>query len=926
MEYKNTLNLPKTEFPMKADLANREPDIIEYWDSIGLYAKVSEASKGRLKFVLHDGPPYANGDIHAGTAFNKIIKDIIVKYKTMAGFDSPYVPGWDCHGQPIEHEVEKRLGAEKASISQVELREKCREYAMTFVKRQADQFKRLGVRGDWQNPYLTLHHAYEATNIRILGELFSRGLVYKGNKPIHWCKKCKTALAEAEIEYADKESDSIFVKFEYSGGNSVLDKLERPVNLVIWTTTPWTLPANVAIAVHPEVDYSVIDGGRHGLLLVADQLIERFVSQTGIPDPVKTLTIHGSDLENAIVRHPFMDSDSKVVHADYVTLEQGTGLVHIAPGHGHEDYLVGVKYDLPAPMPVDDNGVFTADAGPYAGQPIEEANSKIIADLQASGHLIYHDTVMHPYPHCWRCKSSVIFRATEQWFIAVRTGALRDQALEAIGRVQWIPDWSIKRITAMVSERPDWCISRQRAWGVPIPIFYCSACRKELVNRDTFALVADLFETQGADAWFKKSASQILPAEVSCPECGNSDFEKESDILDVWFESGVSHEAVLTKRPELEWPASMYLEGSDQHRGWFQSSLLTAAGTREQAPYRSVLTHGFVVDGEGRKMSKSLGNVVNPLDVIARSGADILRLWAASSDYASDIAISDEILERTIEAYRKIRNTIRYMLGNLHDFDDKADRVSFADMLELDKYALNLLAELNAKVSESFDEYKFYVATQSIYQFCAVEMSMFYLDVIKDRLYTSGKDSHARRSAQTAMADILRTLISMLAPVLSFTAEEAYQHMTKETASPESIQLLSWPDTKLFEADVVMKDNWQRLLAARNTALKAIEESRNAKKIGGSLEAKVTLFASGADLDLLRQYRSELPMLLIVSEVEISDESPPAGATEGAGTWAIAETATGVKCARCWNYSLSVGEDDQHPELCARCLSVVKTG
>lgn len=924
MDYKDTLNLPKTEFSMKADLAKREPDILKYWDSIDLYSSVNEKMSGRPVFVLHDGPPYANGDIHAGTAFNKILKDIIVKYKTMAGYDSPYVPGWDCHGQPIEHEVEKRLGAERASIDQVELRKKCRDYAMMFVSRQAEEFKRLGVRGDWENPYLTLHHTYEATNIKILGELFENGLVYKGNKPIHWCKRCKTALSEAEIEYMDAESDSIFVKFRYRSGSSEIDMLDSPVSFVIWTTTPWTLPANVAIAVHPEAQYAAIEDGKGEVLIIAEPLLESFAETTGLSGVKKLKTFPGKTLEGSLTKHPFMGRDSIIVLADYVTFDQGTGLVHIAPGHGNEDYLVGIKYGLASPMPVNDEGVFTDEAGPYTGQAIEEANPSIISDLEESGHLIYHDTAMHSYPHCWRCKQAVIFRATVQWFISVREGELRDKALKAIDEVTWIPDWSIKRITAMVSERPDWCISRQRAWGVPIPVFYCSDCGSELVNKDTFAAVVSLFENEGADAWFKKDAREILPQGLVCPGCGGNEFTKETDILDVWFESGVSHEAVLKNRAELHWPADMYLEGSDQHRGWFQSSLMTAVGTRGIAPYKSVLTHGFVVDGEGRKMSKSLGNVVNPLDVIDKYGADILRLWAASSDYASDIAISQEILDRVIEAYRKIRNTARFLLGNLSDFDFENDRVEYRQMLELDRYALSLLGKLVKKVTANFEEYYFYQAIQLIYNFCTVDMSTFYLDIIKDRLYTAGRDSLERRSAQTVMAQIIDALTVMLTPVLSFTAEEIYRNIPKREGSRSTVQLLDWPEAKEEWQNEELEKNWDRLIDVRETTLKTIENARAEKLIGGALEAKVTLYAKGDDYALLSQYEDMLPALFIVSEVTLTESPAPESAVSGRTASAIAEKAGGEKCARCWNYSDSVGHDKEHPELCAKCGDVLK--
>jgi len=633
MDYKKTLNLPRTDFPMKGDLAEREPELIKFWDKIDVYKLTCEETAEGPIFILHDGPPYANGDIHMGTAFNKVLKDIIVKYKIMSGYYSPYVPGWDCHGQPIEHEVEKRLGKERLKISQVELREKCRDYALKFVKRQAEQFKRLGVGGDFKDPYLTLHHSYEATNIKVFGELYRRGLIYRGVMPIHWCYTCQTALAEAEIEYADEPSPSVIVKFPLKSDFELLSGYREPKNLLIWTTTPWTLPANVAIAVHPDAKYRAVKVKGEIYILAADLVQSVFKKAATLQE------FKGKQLEGLLAKNPLGSVDSRVVLADFVALDQGTGCVHIAPGHGQEDYLVGIKYDLPAPMPVDDKGVFNQEAGKFAGKHVFEANELIIQDLKDRGLLISSESITHSYPHCWRCKKPVIFRSTEQWFISLDKGRLRQSALQAISTVRWVPGWSINRITSMVSERPDWCISRQRAWGVPIPVFFCRKCKNEVITPGTIQAVVELFEQEGADSWFKRTAKEILPAGFVCPHCGEKEFIKENDILDVWFESGISHVAVLRNRPELTWPADLYVEGSDQHRGWFQSSLLTSVGTEDAPPYRMVLTHGFVVDGDGRKMSKSLGNVVDPLDVIKRFGADIVRLWAASTDYSSDIAI-----------------------------------------------------------------------------------------------------------------------------------------------------------------------------------------------------------------------------------------------------------------------------------------------
>lgn len=925
MGYKETLNLPRTDFPMKADLAKREPAILKFWSENDIYKLVCQETKDNPLFILHDGPPYANGDIHLGTALNKVLKDIVVRYKSMTGYFSPFVPGWDCHGQPIEHEVEKLVGSKKANLSHLALRQKCKDYALKFVKRQAEQFKRLGVRGDWENPYLTLDHSYEATNIKIFGELYRRGLVYRGRKPIHWCPACETALAEAEIDYRDKKSSSIYVKFPIKNGFVLTRDYKEKVFFLIWTTTPWTLPANVAIAVNPKFKYSMVKT-KDEIYILASNLINTLFSELGIAEYKVLLEVDGKQLEHLICQHPLMERDTVVVLADYVSLDQGTGCVHIAPGHGQEDYLTGLKYNLPSPMPVDSAGVFTEEAGKYGGIPVEEANKLIAEDLERSNLLLSQSSIIHQYPHCWRCKSPVIFRATEQWFIAVNSNGLRRKALEAIKQVKWIPSWSERRITSMVEERPDWCISRQRAWGVPIPVFYCKNCRKEAVTDETLKAVEDLFAKEGADAWFKKEAEQILPPGIKCSHCGQTSFVKETDILDVWFESGVSHAAVLKNWPDLKWPADLYLEGSDQHRGWFQSSLLTSVGNYDRPPYLAVLTHGFLVDGEGRKMSKSLGNIIDPLEVIQKSGADILRLWVASADYTSDIAVSSEILERITEAYRRIRNTARFILGNLSDFDLRRDRVRYEDLEELDKWVLLKLHQLIKEVTIAYGNYRFHQVFHAIYNFCVRDLSTFYLDVLKDRLYVSVATSKARRAAQTVLLEILLSLIKLFSPILAFTSEEIWQSLPESCRDKLSIQLSRWPTANPSYINEDLEARWQRILEIRQEVAKALEGVRNNKIIGDSLEAAVEIYAEGELYEFLQGYHVVLPTIFIVSQTKLKKGRVPAGAyvsQQLPDLKVLVRRADGKKCERCWTYSISVGTDSQNPNLCARCLEII---
>jgi len=926
MNYKETLNLPKTTFPMKGNLAQREPEIQARWKEMKLYEQILAQSADREFFILHDGPPYANGDIHIGTAYNKIIKDIIVKYKTMRGYRSPYVPGWDCHGLPTEHEVMKRLGPE-ASVSKVEVRRLCREYALKFVKRQAEQFQRLGVFGDFDNPYLTLSPEYEATNIEVFASLWEKGLIYRGSKPVHWCTTCVTALAEAEIEYENKESYSIYVRFPLIDEFPPLTQQGLPVSALIWTTTPWTLPANVAIALSPRFPYVGVNTGEE-ILIMTEPLVDRVMAELGIKEYSVSDTFAANELEGLNCRHPWADWDSVIVLASYVTLEQGSGCVHIAPGHGQEDYLTGLEYDLPSPMPVDDLGHFTEEAAPFAGLSVTEANPVILEDLKKNGLLLSADRLTHQYPHCWRCKQPVIFRATPQWFVAL-DGALdgktlRSSAEGAIQTVEWVPDWTINRISSMVENRPDWCISRQRAWGVPLPIIYCVGCGKELITPETLEAIKNMVAAEGADAWFLKEPEEFLPAGTVCPDCGQSEFEKETDILDVWFESGVSSLAVLRNREGLRWPADLYLEGSDQHRGWFQSSLLLAMGFEGRPPFGTVLTHGFTVDSEGHKMSKSGGNAIDPRGVYNKSGADILRLWTASTDYSSDIVVSEEILARVTESYRRIRNTLRFLLGNCYDYDPAAAAVAPGDMEEIDRWMLSRLQGLVKRVTELLDRWLIHQAIQAIQLFCTVELSSLYLDILKDRLYTFPAGSRERRSAQTVLFEINNKITAMVAPVLVHTAEEAMMALPEESRPAASIHMAEWPAYDASLVDEGLEAKWGLLVSVREDAYRKIEEARQSGMIGTSLEAKTNIYAEGDALAALREVEQDLPALLIVSAVEVADlESFEGTRTEDAIVEVDVERAPGGKCQRCWNYRPSVGANPELPDVCDRCAAAL---
>lgn len=928
MDYSKTLNLPETEFPMRAGLPEREPEFLKYWEENKIYEKKQELHAGHKKFVLHDGPPYANGKIHMGTALNKILKDIIMKYKYAQGFDTPYVPGWDTHGMPIEHAAIKNLGLNRHELDTLVLRKECHDYALKWIDEQRTDFKRLGVLGDWDHPYITMTHDYEAVQIHVFGEMAKKGYIYKGKKAVYWCPHCETALAEAEIEYGEEKSPAIFVKMPLVKDNGMLPEAAqgKPAYIVIWTTTPWTMPANVAIALHPDFEYAWVECEGE-ILFMAKEMLEA-VGKVCKKDLSNIIgTCKGKDMEYAECRHPFetIDRKSLVVLADYVTLEAGTGCVHTAPGHGADDFETGVRYNLPIICPVDGSGKLTAEAGAdFAGMFVFDANVPIIKYLAGLNRLFGKENIRHQYAHCWRCKNPIIYRATEQWFASV--DGFREEALNAIANdVQWIPSWGEARIHNMVADRHDWCISRQRVWGVPIPIFYCEDCNEHLVNDDTINAVADLFAKEGSDAWWAHSAEEILPRGTKCPKCGGTHFRKESDIMDVWFDSGSSHAAVCKTRPELAWPADMYLEGSDQHRGWFQSSLLTSVATEGKAPYRAVLTHGYVVDGEGRKMSKSVGNTVAPQEVIAQYGADIIRLWAASSDYKADIRISKEILKQLSEVYRKIRNTIRYILGNTNDFNYETDKVEFKDMLELDRWALMHMQLLKKEVSAAYESYDFHVLYHAIHNFCSIEMSSYYLDILKDRLYAYKADSFERRSAQTAMYEIMLDLVVMIAPVLSFTMEEVWQFMKKPASMPESVFMMPWPECKEEYIDEALETKWDNFIEIRSEITKVLEGARRAKTIGHSLDAKVELHATGEALAILKSVESDLATLLIVSQAQLVEGLD--GGVEATGREDLKVTvqaAEGEKCERCWIYSDTVGKDAEHPTVCARCAAALK--
>ena len=909
--YNDTLNLPKTEFPMRGGLPEKEPELLKKMEEAGIYSLVQRSRAGFPKYILHDGPPYANGNIHLGHVLNKVLKDMIVKYKTMAGFDSPYVPGWDTHGLPIEHRAMNDLGLKRHEIDTLVFREKCREFALQFVDTQRREFIRLGVRGDWEHPYITLTPDFEEEQIRVFGEMAEKGYIYKGLKPVYWCPECETSLAEAEIEYEEKKSHSIYVKFPLTEGKGIVQSAD--VSVVIWTTTPWTIPANLAVCVHPGLTYVVAEAvqeGKAGRYLIAEALLENFTSECGLAECRILEKIPGKELEGLLCRHPYMERDSLIVLGEHVTTDTGTGCVHTAPGHGADDFDTGNRYGLDVFCPVDHRGVFTAEGGPVAGLFIEDANPVILKLLAEKGMLLAKGTLRHQYPHCWRCKKPVMYRAADQWFVSI--DGFRKEALEAIDHhVEWVPSWGRERIHNMIADRGDWCISRQRTWGVPIPIFYCAACGKPVVTKETIGKVAEIFGREGSDAWWIREAAELLPAGFACPVCGGSQFIKEKDIMDVWFDSGSSHMAVLDKRPELGWPSDMYLEGSDQHRGWFNSSLCTGVAIRGQAPYRIVLTHGFLVDEQGRKQSKSTGNTVDPHKVIQQMGADILRLWVASVDYRNDMANSDGIMKQTSEAYRKIRNTVRFLLGNVYDYNPEKDRQPYASLPEIDRWALDQLARLMDLVTGAFDAYEFHTAYHALHRFCTVEMSAFYLDIIKDRLYCQKADSPLRKSGQQVLWEVLHALTLMLAPILTFTVEEIWQYLPDSAATPFA-QMAFWPKREEGWLDDGLHRRWRKLIEVREQALKALEEARAEKRIGHSLEAKIVIKAGKDAYVWMTDYEKRLADLFIVSQTELL-------LVDGDGLRIEVCAAEGEKCARCWIYHKDVNEDG----LCPRCAKVV---
>jgi isoleucyl-tRNA synthetase len=925
-DWKDTLNLPRGDFPMKANLPTTEPKTLERWDAMDLYGKIQARRRGRDKFVLHDGPPYANGNIHMGTALNKILKDFVVKSRSMAGYDAPYEPGYDCHGLPIELQVDRELGPKKREISVAEFCRACREYAARYVGAMTEQFQRLGILGNWDDPYLTMDFRYQAAIVRALGKFVEQGLVYKGKKPVHWCIHCRTALAEAEVEYEDHTSPSIYVEFPLAPDSAgelwarVPALAGHPVSVLIWTTTPWTIPSNLAIAFHPDYDYAAyqVDGRA---VIIAEALSPSVAQAVGKPFGAPIARMKGAELERIRFEHPLYARVSLGVLGDYVTLETGTGAVHTAPGHGADDYRTGLTYGLEIYAPIGPAGHFLDTVDLFGGMRVFDANPKVQEALAARGRLWHATTVSHQYPHCWRCHNPVIFLATSQWFIGLDRRLrddrpLREAALASVDqRVQWIPAWGHDRIHNMLATRPDWCISRQRVWGVPIPAIDCTNCGEAILTTGLVEQAAKVFETHGADSWYERPTEEFVPAGLTCPACGSGAFEREMNILDVWFDSGSSHEAVLSVRPDLTWPADIYLEGSDQHRGWFQSSLLVGLGTRGQAPYRQVLTHGFIVAEDGRKMSKSLGNSIEPQEVIKQSGADILRLWVAMSDCTQEVRLSREILARAAEAYRKIRNTLRYLSMNLYDFDPIRDRMAPDLLAEVDRYILARYAEQAQRVLHAYREYDYPTIFQILNGFMTVDLSAFYADVSKDCLYTFAPRSRERRSAQTAMYLMADGLTRLMAPILVFTTDELWRFLPGER--DESVHVELFPEGADLDrlGDPALLARWARLIAVRDQVLAAIEPRRKDKTIGSSLEAKVALSASKDDLSLLEAYRDDLPMLFIVSQVTLERGDGPLTVTVTA--------ADGVKCERCWRIVPTVSSDPGRGGICERCADAL---
>lgn len=944
LDLKKTVNLPKTDFSQKANLGQSEPARLKKWTELDLYRRIEEARKGKPKFIFHDGPPYANADIHIGTALNKILKDFVVKTRSMMGFDTPYVPGYDCHGLPIETLVEKKLaekGKNKNDLPVATFRRLCREHAANAMDRQTRDFQRLGILGEWEDPYLTMSPEYESATARLFGKFLERGFVYKGLRPVYWCIHDQTALAEAEVEYKDHTSPSVYVKFPLRSNPSLIDPAlaGKNVFIVIWTTTPWTLPANLGIAVHPDLDYSAIEASDAEVFIVATDLAKTFAETCGFAEYEEVAKFKGAKLDRLEAKHAWLDRPSLIMNGEHVTLGEadaeveldvrfeskraakaGTGCVHTAPGHGADDFHIGKAYGLEIYCPVDNAGRFTADVEHWAGENIFDANPKIVEFLRESGALLYSEKYSHRYPHCWRCKNPVVFRATPQWFISMdevdgelSENGLRKKALAEIEKVNWHPGWGEGRMANMFRGRPDWCVSRQRFWGVPIPVFYCNGCEEAVADPKIVDHVADIFAKETGDAWYARPESELLPDGFKCPKCGGAEFRKETDILDVWFDSGSSCVAVLETRDNLHFPADVYLEGGDQYRGWFNSSLSCGIAAHDTAPYKQIVTHGWVVDGEGKKQSKSLGNVTAPQEIIDKSGAEILRLWAAAVDYTEDVRCSDEILSRVVDAYRKFRNTLRYALGNLDGFDPASDLVADIEMLEIDRWALANLDEVTTKVLNGYNAYDFQSAYGALYNFCTVTLSARYFDIIKDRLYIYAPRSKERRSAQTALYRITDTLCRLLAPLLAFTSDEAWENLPQQTIA--SVHLAEFPPAAESDHSEFLA-RWERIFAIRDEVLKALEEARNAKQIGSSLEAKVVLTADAETTRFLLDYFDQLRYIFIVSQVEVHEGNADASVQ--------ILKANGAKCERCWNYSTRVGEFEMFPTVCERCNEALK--
>jgi isoleucyl-tRNA synthetase len=968
LDLKKTVNLPKTAFSQKANLTQSEPARLQKWAQLDLYRAIRKARNGATKFILHDGPPYANADIHLGTAMNKVLKDMIVKSRTMMGFDAPYVPGYDCHGLPIELYVDRKLGAKKANMSPVSIRRACREHAAQALKNQTRDFKRLGILGEWDNPYLTMSNHYEAEIARMFARFVERGYVYKGARPVYWCIHDQTALAEAEVEYHQHTSPSVYVKFPMLSDPALIDPalVGKKVFVIIWTTTPWTLPANLGIAVHPDFEYSAFEHEGE-VYIVASELVEAVAAKCGLNGSGSATVLArfpGAKLDRLKCKHAWLDRESLLMVGEHVTLggeadaeteldvseaqkksdsKAGTGAVHTAPGHGHDDFVIGKRYGLEVYCPVDNAGRFTSEVEHFAGQKVFEANKEIVQFMRDQGVLLFSEDYEHRYPHCWRCKNPVIFRATPQWFIAMDRAhdalvekdddgrvssnftenisdsdpsrlSLREAALREIEEVKWIPGWGVDRMRNMLKGRPDWCVSRQRVWGVSIPVFYCAACSEAVADPAVINHVADIFEKESGDAWYTREAQDLLPQGYSCKACGATEWTKETDILDVWFDSGVSSISVLEHRPELLWPADVYLEGGDQFRGWFNSSLFVGLAAHDRAPYKTVVTHGWTLDAQGRAMHKSAGNAVEPEVVIKQSGAEIIRLWCASSNYFDDMRASDEILQRVTDGYRKLRNTARFALGNLYGFDSDTDSISEDEMEEMDRWALGELSRVTSKVLSAYESYEFHSVYHALYQFATVTLSARYFDIIKDRLYTYAPRNRARRSAQTALLKIADSLARLLAPILVFTADEIWENLPRREASEPSVHIGVFPEVSQTEQGELLT-RWEKLFAVRDQVLRSLEEARVAKQIGSSLDAKVIVAASGETLELLRAYADQLRYILIVSQVAVVS-------SEGELSITVSQ-AEGAKCERCWNYSTRVGESDKYPTLCERCVAAL---